>query len=211
MKSLLALLAVALLGLSTVACGAASKDTGSSVSRTSSDNGNSAQTTSPASTARTAPTGDTSKDANDGDNDPNSNDDLEVFDYGHSASSSDERTIAALVKRYYAAAAADDGAAACSQIFSLIAEAIVESYGGAPGPANLRGKSCAVVLSKYFKLNHQRLVAKAPGLKVAGVRIKDKKGLVVLRFGRGAPRYIVVRLEFGTWKIYSMFEESPLP
>jgi hypothetical protein len=224
MKSLLGLFVVALVSISVSACGGASKGTGSTShasSNAAATNGTTPATTPSTTTTTTSSsttgsstttTGNHAKDSNDGDSDSSSNDDVEVLDYGHAANAADERTITALLKRYHAAAAAGDGATACSQIFSLMAEAIVEDYGELAGPANLRGKTCAIVLSKWFKLSHRKMVANAATLEVTGVRIKGKKGLALLRFGAtGQPRYIPVRLEFGVWKIYSISDDSPLP
>jgi hypothetical protein len=221
MKSLLALFAIALLSVSVIACGGASKGTGSTshVSSNAAATGGTQATTpsstTPSGSATTSSTTTTvshPKDSNDGDSDSNNgDDDLEVLDYGHAANAANERTITALLKRYYAAAAAGDGATFCSQTFSLIAEAIVEDYGGATGPANLRGKTCAVVESKALKLEHQKMAADAATLEVTGVRINGQKGLALLRFGtRSEQRYIRVRLEFGVWKIYAM-SDSAMP
>ncbi|MGA9876002.1 MAG: hypothetical protein WBQ21_09340 [Solirubrobacteraceae bacterium] len=220
MRLLLALIATVTLAVGILACGGTSKKE-TSPARVSSNaatdtNAQTAtgSTTTPAATA-TAPstttTGDRPKDSNDEDSDSNSDDDLEVFDFGHAASPAQERTIVALVKHYYAASAAGEGATFCSLTFSLIAEAIVEDYGEAAGPAGLRGKTCAVVETKALKLEHKQMAQDAATLEVTGARVNGKKGLALLRFGAKAqPRYIPVRLEFGVWKIHAM-SDSRMP
>jgi hypothetical protein len=222
MKSLLVLLAVALLSVGFDACGSASKDATSASHTSSTATTNDTATTNETSTtpppatttsSNTTTSGGQPKDSNDDDSDAKGDDDLEIIDYGQAANAADRRTVTTLLKRYYPAAAADNGAAVCSLTFSLIAEEIVEVYGEAAGPANLRGKTCAVVESKALKQaqEHKRMVADAATLEVTGVRTIGKKGIALVRFGPHAqPRYVVVRREFGVWKVYSM-SDSRMP
>jgi hypothetical protein len=222
MKPLLVLLALALLGVGVTACGGASKGTGST-SQTSSKvaaTGNTPAMTSSGATTTSHGTTTTShgttttshgKDAADGDNDPNSEDDKNILAYGHAANAADMRTIATLVRRYYAAAAADNGTTACSLLFTLLAEVIPEDYGQAPGPPSLRGKTCAVVMTKLFKQQHQLLSTNVAMLKVTGARIGEKRGFALLLLGKThEQRYIPVHREFGVWKVNSLLD-SGLP
>jgi hypothetical protein len=128
------------------------------------------------------------------------NDNNHVF--GHAASAADARAATALVKRYYAAAAVGDGAAACPLIHSVMAESIPEDYGQSSGSPFMRGKTCAVVMSKLFKHLHKQLSADNATLKVAAVRIRGNDASVLLSFGGMKPKYYLeLHREGGAWKI----------
>jgi hypothetical protein len=199
MKPSLVLLAIGLLSLSATACGGSSKAR-SSASQVSSN--------APTTTASgTAPNGLHVKDSNDSDNDPYSNDDNVVLYFGHAASAADRRAVTVLVKRYYAAAAADDGARACPLIYGIIAETIPEEFARAP---QLRGKTCAAVMSKVFKQRHQQVAADIPILKVTGVRVEGKRGIALMYLGTIPELSVFVHREGGAWKMESLFE-SGLP
>jgi len=213
MKSLLALSAVALLSLGVAGCGGSSKGTDSTPqaypdAASGSAAGTTASNTTPtASSAMT--TGQRAKDSNDLDDDPNSDDDNPIVDYGHAASAPENEAITAVVKRYYAAAAAGDGAKACSMLVSTVAEAVPEEYGEASGPAYLRGKTCAVVMSKLFKRHHRQLADNIATFEVTKVRAEEGKGLVVLRFATTPePRKIAVRREGSVWKIKELLDSG---
>lgn len=135
-------------------------------------------------------------------------DDGSALDYGHAASAAQQRTLRALVERYYAAATAADGTRACPMIVSPLAGSIVEDYGQGAGPAYLRGaKTCAAVMSRFFKHIHSRLAA---GFEVTGVRVAGNEGLVFLG-SKGVPASeVLVEHQGGAWRVGSMFG-SPLP
>jgi hypothetical protein len=211
MKSLLALLAVALFGVGSSACGGASKSKGSA-SQTSSD----VAATTPTTTAtRTTPARDYTKadadkddDIGAGYDDTNNN---SLLDFAHAASASDKQAITALVKRYYAAAAAEDGAKACSMLYFTLAEAVPEDYGQSPpGQPYMLGKTCPVVMTKLFKHFHSQVAAHNATLKVTRVRLNQHHGLAVLSFGRMPERQISVAREGHTWKIEALLD-SELP
>lgn len=158
MKPLLGGLAVVALCLGIVACGDSSKRPGA--------------TTDVASNR--------SAQENDRDNDGDHNDDDgRVLFYGHAASAADRRGSVALVTSYFAAAAAADGAKACALLVPLLAESVVEEDGRSPA---LRGRTCAEVMSKLFRLHHRTLVEKRAALQVIAVRVEGNKGLAVLNF-----------------------------
>ncbi len=152
---LLVALAISLLTLVTVGCGAATKRSGGS-------------STSTAASAGASP-GDAASESAE-----------HIATYGHEAEGVERRVITALVERYYAAAAADDGARACSMLYSIIEEAVAEDYGQPPGPPELRGKTCAVVMSKIFKRVPRQPSAVLAHTQVTGVRVKGKRGFVQL-------------------------------
>lgn len=141
------------------------------------------------------------------DNDPTDNvgkgfhdsDDNSVLRYGHRARGVDRKEIVSVVNRYFAAAAAEDGATACSLTFSLLADALPEDYGHAPGPLYLRGdKNCRVILTEIFK--HQRSELVQP-VKVTEVRISGHRGLAVLGSPTLPASETELRRELGSWKI----------
>lgn len=194
MRALLALLALALLGFSANACGSASRPAGSA----STTAPGAAATTGHPETVTTTATGTVFDE-----------DDSSVRFYGHEASAPQWQAITALVKSYYAAAAKDDGAKACRMIHSLIAEAIPEDYAEQP---SLRGKTCAVVMSKLFKQLHRQHAPESATpresatLEVIGVRVEGGVALVLLRFAKmPEPHHTAVHLEGHTWKMWELF------
>jgi hypothetical protein len=203
-RSLPALLAVLLLSTGADACGAAGKGAGSAslASSNATSTGAAATTASSTTPAQSHPPKDS-----DNDNDKPSNSDYDSDDnFGHAASATDRQAITALVKRYYATAAASDGAMACSLIYSIFAEAIPEDYGQPPGPPGLRGKTCAVVMSKLFKQHHQQLAAQTATLKMARVLIDGNRGWALMSFGTIPERRMLVHREKGSWKIDALLD-----
>jgi hypothetical protein len=194
MRVLLAPLAIALVGFGANACGEASKPAGSASTTASSP----AVTTGRPETVTTTATGLVF----DSDDDP-------IRFYGHEADAAESRAITALVRGYYAGAAKDDGARACRMIHPLIAEAIPEDYAEQP---SLRGKTCAVVMSKLLKQLHRRHAPESASpkesatLEVIGVRVEGGIALVLLRFANAPePDHIAVHLEGHNWKIWELF------
>jgi hypothetical protein len=128
-------------------------------------------------------------------------DDRADVTWGRRASASEARVATALVKRYYADAAAGDGAKACLLIYTLFAEAIPEDYGQPPGPPALRGKSCAVVMTKLFAQEHERLLADSASMRVTGVRVLGNQGRVLLGFTTTPASYLLLHKQRGGWRI----------
>jgi hypothetical protein len=212
MRRLFALLVITLLSLGPSACGGAGKATSSSSqSASTAATATSTPTTTPATTPATTPTTPattptttpTTRDR-DGDGD-NNNDD---YGYGHAVSAAETQAIAELVKHYYAAAAARDGAKGCSLLYSLLAEEIPELYGEPPGPPELRGSTCAAVMSKLFAHHHQELVTDAATVKLMDVRVKRLRGLAIMSFKGMPQRDIAVHLEHGVWKIDELLDTN---
>lgn len=204
MKSLLTMALVVWLSMGVAACGGASKEATSGSSTSSNAAADSAiVTTSSAASTPSRLREDRDKDYGDSDSDSYfDNDDYNTVNYPYTARPAEIRAVTALVKRYLAAAVTDDGATACSLIYSLFAEAIPETLGLPPtGTPALRGKTCAVVMSKLFKINHAQLAAESATLEVATVRVNDMRGFALLHF-KGIPAHSIgVHLERGTWKI----------
>lgn len=199
MKLLLGLLAIAPLGVGVIACGSAAKNT-TSIRHVSSTV---AATTRTITTATTPAQG-TRRNDNDGDYDHGSDDE----GWGQPATAAERRAITALVKGYYAAVATNNGATACSLMYSLFAEEIPELYGEPPGDPSLRGDTCAKVMAKVFTQRRRQLAAGVPTLKVSNVRLKKRRGLVLLRFKGTPEREIHVHRERRVWKIDQLLDDG---
>jgi hypothetical protein len=207
------LLVLAVLALGIAACGEARQraNLASKGAPGATGNSESAEKTPPAA----KPTQTEPRRDGDGDRDNSSqsyydSDDNDIIKFGRLASQADSRTVAAMVRRYYTVASASDGTKACGIIYSLLSESIAEEYGQLPGPPSLRGKSCAVVMSKLFKQHHRQLVADLATFKVLGVRTNGKRGYALLGLHSRPERYINIHREFGSWKIYALLD-SGLP
>jgi hypothetical protein len=135
-------------------------------------------------------------------------DDGPTLDYGHRADAADRDAITNLVRRYFAAAATDNGAKACSLLNSFVAEAVAEDFSDTP---SLRGKTCAVVLSKFFRQRHKEILSDSTTLDVLIVNVEGNKALVVMHFATSPlARKIAERREDGKWKILDLLD-TPLP
>jgi hypothetical protein len=149
------------------------------------------------------------KDTNDLDDDASGDDDRGVLEFGHAATPSEQRPMVTLLKRYYAAAAAADGRTACPMIYSIVAEAATEEYGRAPALPALRGKTCAVVMSKLFRRSRRSLRVKLATLKVTDVRVEGDRALVVMSFATTPePRKIPLHREAGRWKVQELLDSG---
>jgi hypothetical protein len=210
MKSLLALLAIALLSVGTSACSSASRGMSSASQASSSRRGS-----APVTTAAT-PTGAYLRGDDDVDADNYSNsDDYRMRDYGHAANAVDRRAITALVERYYSKAVAEDGAAACSLIYSSLAKdpsltkTVPEDYSSRePHPHGLPGQSCVRATSLLFSQHHEALTADFATLQVTGVRVNRVHGLALLGFRTTSERWIPVERDGGAWKIDSLLDRE---
>jgi hypothetical protein len=156
---------------------------------------------------------DDSKLPKDGDNDSDNatgsyydKDDQGVRYFGHAANPTDRRAVTALVKRYYVTAVAQDGSAGCALIASPLAKSVAETLGQAMGQPDLRGNTCATVMSKVYKLNHRQLLAYEPTLEVTGVRLEGGSGRAILGFKDLPGRQIGVTRESGVWKIQALID-----
>lgn len=192
MKSLLGILAIVALALGVAAC-SSSKGSAPRPDATGTHNVSKA----------IPPNYSTHNNDRDNDGDHN-NDDENVLAYGHAAGAIDRRSSVALVTRYFAAAAAEDGATGCRLLTPIIAGTVAETDGHSPG---LRGKTCAVVLSKLFKLHHRLLAEKNATLKIIKVRVLGDKALAVLEFPTiPEVRLIAERRVAGTWKLLYLLD-----
>jgi hypothetical protein len=217
-KPLLALTAVALLGVGANACGSTSSSTRSASARI----GGTSSTTAPAttsgpttSTAGIPSPGRPGTDADDGDilTKIDSNDDGEIVEYGRPATPAEKLAITTFVKHYFKAAAAGDGAALCSLTISNFAEKIPK-YFSKPSTKEpyLYGKTCTEVMSRLFKHRHQLLAKEAAGFEVTGVRVNGNNGFALLAFTTMPERrYISVAREGQAWKLSEELIDGPYP
>jgi hypothetical protein len=127
--------------------------------------------------------------------------------YGQAASVADMQAIAALLERYYTLAAAGDGSGACSLVYWLFAETVVEEHRGRGG-RSLRGNTCAQIASKLFEQRHRELIEDAATLHVAWVRVRGNRGVVLVRFGPIRERDVVVHRDRGVWKMNTLLDSG---
>jgi hypothetical protein len=171
-----ALLVAALLCVSVAACGGASGGSGSAASEAN------------------RPDRD-----NDGDN---NDDDAHILNYGRAPTATETQQLKALVTDFYAAQAAANGAKACSMLYPPMVETIPEEYGNNPG---IEGSTCAEVLTKLYKREHQTLAHKSATLKFYLLRVKGgEKGLALISFDAPEVRQILERRVNGVWKMAAL-------
>lgn len=201
-KQLLGLLAVVFVGVWCCGCGGSSNATSStsksasvSVTTSSSSSTVSAGKRSGSSTTHTSRETEAGAAKN-------------ISTFGHAATGAEKRAITALVRAYYAAAAADDGAKACSMIYSIFEEAIPEDYGQPPGPPELRGTTCAVVLSKLFRHVPGQPPSVLAKTEVTGVRLRGRVGYAQLRSSAMPAGEIGLEREHSSWKLSSLIGSS---
>jgi hypothetical protein len=200
-KSLIALVAITLLGGAIAGCGNASKSA-SSAAQTSPDDTTTAGTAGGTAGRATA----SSKNSFDPDHD-----DYITENFGHAASEADKRTITAIVRSYYVAAVAGDGGKGCPMILPSLARAIPHDYGRSPSLPSLHGSTCATVMAKLFELYHRRLAADLASMVVKRVRVKGNTAFVLLAFSTTPePRVITMKREGGVWRFTELLD-IPLP
>jgi hypothetical protein len=219
MKSLLVLIAIALFGLYSTACGRA---------------GSAASPTPPPSRAVTSRAGvsglqgdgdsdnplDIDEDSHDGaeDQDDDSKtpesydyhdkDDRATLSFGHVPTAANRAAITAVAAHYYAALAAKNGATTCSLLLSSLAQSVPEDYAGGAAPAYLRGgKTCQTVLSMLSKHFHAQL---AGTIKVTGVRVDGNHAEVLIGSTTMPASDIAVMREGKAWKVAELLG-SALP
>jgi hypothetical protein len=133
-------------------------------------------------------------------------DDKESFAFGHPPSAAARRTLTSFVKRYYRAAAAEDGTTACSLLLPALASSTPEDYGGATGPAYLRGaKTCRQIMKLLFKHLHAQLTE---AVSVVEVRVKGADAQVILSSRRMPASEIQLELLGGMWKSQELIGQA---
>jgi hypothetical protein len=208
MKSLLALVALALIGTCLTACGAG-KGANSNASTTSTPHQvyvSRIPTKVPPEPAKIKADADKDNDIGASDDDTNND---STLNFGHAADTADTQAITFLIKRYYAAAYAENGARACKMIYSTLEEAVPEDYGQSPpGQPYMRGTTCAAVLTLLFKHDHPQLTIEFPKLKISRVRLMEHHGIAILHFGALPERQISVGREGHIWKVDGLLDSE---
>lgn len=128
--------------------------------------------------------------------------------FGPAASPAEHEAIAIIVKRYYDAAAEDNGALACTLLDPLVAEAAVEEHRPGKGPAVLRGRGCAQVLTKLFAQRHRELVEEAAALRVGWTQTKEQRATVLADFGPTRERLVLVHRSHGVWQMDALLDNE---
>lgn len=216
MKSLLALIALGLLGAGVTACGGSSSaNNAGSASHVSSTTTTHIDTTSPAApssavtyTRIRASRSDREKYDRDEDDYIHVPDDNNPSPLGYvTAAAADAQAVSKLVNRYYGAASKGDGASGCSMMEPSFVKAIPLDYGKL-GPSYLRhaAGTCPAVMSLLFKHEHAQLARGVPQMHIVRVSVKGEQGIAILRFGRLRERFISVIREGSTWRIASVLD-----
>jgi hypothetical protein len=181
MRQSLALLAAALLSITTIACGAG------------------------ASNEYSKQDGDYDFDDVAGYHSGPTNDDLSLLaTYGHRAPPAEARAVTALVKRYYAASAAGDGATACTLLSASLAGGLASATSQ---PVRGAGTTCAGPMSLLLEHQHAQLAAKEVAtMTVIAVHTKGDIGLAVLGFRTTPQSEMILVREGGAWRINALFD-----
>jgi hypothetical protein len=127
---------------------------------------------------------------------------------GRPATPSQARAIAAVTRRYYKAAAAADGVTACALVYPILAGAVAEDYGEQPSsPAEVRGNTCAVVMTALFHRYRAQLAARR---EIMAIRVNGIHARVLLGSETVPASSIGLIRQEGVWKIDNLFS-NPLP
>jgi hypothetical protein len=206
--SLLACVAFALMVLGACACGGSSHRSPAASSASSAPSAVAGAAT-PRSSAG-APVGAPLQDG-DGDDDRQGSrfdpDNDESITWGSAAGPADRQAIVALITRYYALAAAGDGKHACTMLYWLVGETVVEEHSHGKGPASLRGATCAQVATKVFRQRRRELARDVrEGVNVTEIRVRAKKGWVRVRFGPARELLVFVHRTGGVWQMNNLLD-----
>jgi hypothetical protein len=220
MKPLLSMLAIASLALATAGslaaagCGSAKRSSGQGAKPAAASTASrAASTTVASSSVPHYPGVPQFPGDSDGDNDQNSDEGMRTP--GHRGSPADTRAIAAAIKRYYSVAIADDGAGACAMLAASLVKTVPIEYGH--GASYLRGKTCAVIMSKLFKHLRRQVVSVATTQRMIEVRLEGDHGYAALHVDLPCLRdacvlnarklnvaNVLVKWEGNSWKIDSL-------
>lgn len=126
---------------------------------------------------------------------------------GHLATQSDRLAVAAVIKRYYAALAESNGAETCSLLYYVTMEATAEGDEG-PGTEayTSSAKACAAVVAYLSRQRHKELARDRARLEIVGVRVDGARGWVLLQFGSGRERRVLIHREGRIWKVDTLFD-----
>jgi hypothetical protein len=118
--------------------------------------------------------------------------------FGLPATVAQKRMFEVVIRSYYAVAAAGDGARACSLLYWLAAETLVnEQKQGKLGPA----RSCARLAAAQFDVRHAELREDARELALAEARVRERRAVALVVFAARRERLVPLHREGSTWKM----------
>lgn len=126
--------------------------------------------------------------------------------YGHAAGAQDAHAMTRLVKRYFTAARGQDGATACSLVDASVVAGLVGAVSHSSRQSSARRAECAGALTQLFKQSAGREADEMAQAFVTVVRAQGDRGLVLLRLPNLEPRFVLLERERGAWKLDTLFE-----
>ena len=144
--------------------------------------------------------GEADHDSDSDDNDYYDEDDNAIVYFGRPALKPARKEIVQLLETYYAAMFARYGARVCSLFVPAVAATVPLHYGGSSEP-NLRGRTCAAVMSKVLEPVSGSGVTTVPKIVVKDVRVEGPHALALYNFGHRLNRNMPVLREDGDWKL----------
>jgi hypothetical protein len=211
MRYLSGLLLTMLLGCGIAACGSTTASTTSQAASDTVPTGIVPKATAPLKAPPRPGIDDTYDEDDKASRDVEEHDDEEIEIYGKPASPSEWQAAAAFAKAYFTAAAAENGAAACALLVPSLAQGMGGNYEKPSDPSYLHGKTCAEVMTKFFKHRHKLMTAEAAGFEVTDVRVTSRTAFVLLAFkGIRERRYMGVERFGKGWKLEALID-SPYP
>lgn len=133
--------------------------------------------------------------------------------FGRPANQSVTREVRHFVERYYATVAAGDATKACEMIYPTLANALPEDYGTSPpGPPDLKGKTCAAVMTKLFEHRDGQPTTNLITIIVTSVRVKGVKAIALLHSPAMMIGEVAVRLyHHNAWKMWQLLGSALAP
>jgi hypothetical protein len=132
-------------------------------------------------------------------------DDADVVYFGREVAAAERQAISALVTRYHAAAAHHDGATACRLLHPVLAEVVSEEY----VEPRAHRKTCASVLSAYFKRIHGEIQVEDAAVVIGSIRVGEGRGVVMLGYPGVKPRRdMPIKLDKGVWKVNDVLDTT---
>lgn len=131
----------------------------------------------------------------------------QTLTFGHPADAAEARSIASLIGRYYALAATSQATRACGLQYWLLRESLAERVEQS-GRHITAQAACVEMAASLFARKHAEIVADAAAVNVAQVRVKQLRGVVLVRFGGVRERMIAVHREGTAWKMDTLLDDG---
>jgi hypothetical protein len=124
-------------------------------------------------------------------------DDDPVRFYGREAVGVERQAIMTLVRRYYAAVAKLDGGKTCRMMLPSTIREVVRA-----DSQTAHSKRCSKVASFEFRQRREELRLDLATLEFISIRVKGATGIVLLRFNRATdPNPLSIQRERSVWKV----------